>query len=110
MAKLLAVVWNVNTQSSAPKTTFQQKRNDVVAAMSNLDVRNFLQSLVNSGMTLDQAINYLAQMWFSDENQRDPFTGLAPGARGGILAAAVKAAANWAWAAGSPNLVFVAPE
>jgi len=110
MSKLMAVVWNVNTSSSAPTATLAQKRNEVLAAISNAGVRNYLQSLVNGGMTPHQALDHLAQRWVDEANQRDPFTGLVPASRADALEAAVKAAANWAWSAGNPDLIFVAPE
>ena len=111
MSKLLAVVWNVNTHTAA-KTTLAEMRDEVTSeAASDPRMDDYLNDLaLANSWTRAQAIEDVAKSWMNQANQRDPFTGLSPTARVSILDGAVKAAANWAWKAGSPDVVFVAPE
>ena len=111
MSKLLAVVWNVNTASSAPVSLAEMRTEVVAAANKKPDFSKYLdKEATKRSITRGQMIDRIAQKWADESNQRDPFTGLPPTARAGILGAAVKAAANWAWSAGNPDLIFVAPE
>jgi len=111
MSKLLAVVWNVNTLTAAQVTLAEMRHEVIAQANTQPNLSSYLdQRALAKSWTRDQAIDELATAWRDSANQRDPFTGLAPTARASILDGAVKAAANWAWSAGSPNLVFVAPE
>ena len=111
MSKLLAVVWNVNTATSAPMLMAQVRANVIAQANSEPALSNYISTTAtNTSRTRDQVIDEIAQRWEPIYNQRDPFTGLLPTARAGILDTAVKAAASWAWSKGNPDLIFVAPE
>ncbi|MEM7782961.1 MAG: hypothetical protein AAF623_06375 [Planctomycetota bacterium] len=112
MANIVAVLWHLNTYTSAstPKSLIENQLYSDIKNDLTFNTNFYNWCAVNS-LTPQDGFDELVNVRFEKRNQRNPFTNLNSAQRLNELETAVATARKWASeTVGTPDLVFVAPE